>query len=524
MTANLLVPAAQYLRVSTEHQQYSIENQVRAISHYASIQGFVIVRSYSDSAKSGLLLRNRPGLCELLRDVTTGETSYRAILVYDVSRWGRFQDSDEAAHYEFLCKSAGIPIHYCTETFLNDNSMPSSIMKTLKRIMAGEYSRELSAKVFEGHKRLAQLGFMQGSAAGYGLRRMLISRDGQPKQLLHDGERKNITTDRVILVHGPEHEVKCVREIYRMFIYEGRSISWIARDLNHRGTKYIDGSRWTWPIVNTILTHPKYAGCHVYGRTSRKLFSPTVRVPKAQWVTCPNAFEPIIDQETFEKAQNIRREWTIHKTDEELLKALRSLFDTEGRLTNQTIQLSYSVASLSTYLYRFGSLRNVYKLAGLQLKDYGPDEVRQRTRGMREELMNRLHSMFPNEVSVVCRGGKWRSRLRLRNGLIVSVLIARSVRTWKKNVRWRVDAIRRERPYVTLLARLSEDNRSFLDFHVFPNMHDDQKRHDLRLDDPWLNHGERLSDLSCFLGLVKRVGAFSNERIAAGNARTCAKN
>jgi len=89
-----------------------------------------------------------------LQDVVSGTSSYRAILVYDVSRWGRFQDTDESAHYEFLCKSAGVPVHYCAETFANDGTLPSLIMKALKRTMAGEYSRDLGVRVFAGMKRL----------------------------------------------------------------------------------------------------------------------------------------------------------------------------------------------------------------------------------------------------------------------------------------------------------------------------------------------------------------------------------
>ena len=54
------------------------------------------------------------------------------VLVYDVSRWGRYQDTDEAAHYEFLCKRAGVPIHYCAEQFPNDGSVPAAILKALK--------------------------------------------------------------------------------------------------------------------------------------------------------------------------------------------------------------------------------------------------------------------------------------------------------------------------------------------------------------------------------------------------------
>jgi len=150
------IPAAQYLRMSTDHQQYSFDNQIAAILAYAAKEGFVITHTYSDAGKSGLVLKRRDGLRQLLNDVVGGVANYKAILVYDVSRWGRFQDADEAAHYEFLCKTAGIYVHYCAELFANDNSLSSTIMKALKRVMAGEYSRELSVKVNAGSKRVSQ--------------------------------------------------------------------------------------------------------------------------------------------------------------------------------------------------------------------------------------------------------------------------------------------------------------------------------------------------------------------------------
>ena len=58
------------------------------------------------------------------------------ILVFDVSRWGRFQDTDEAACYEFLCKRAGIKVHFCAETLPNDGSLASTFLKLVKRAMA----------------------------------------------------------------------------------------------------------------------------------------------------------------------------------------------------------------------------------------------------------------------------------------------------------------------------------------------------------------------------------------------------
>jgi DNA invertase Pin-like site-specific DNA recombinase len=133
--------------MSTEHQQYSTENQALCIAQDAQSHGFTITNTYCESAKSGFGLKGRPGLRELLRDVTEGGTAYKAILGYDVRRSGRFQDTDEAAHYEFVCKSAGVPVRYRAKTFAKDGSLPSSIMKALKRAMAGEYRRELSVAV-----------------------------------------------------------------------------------------------------------------------------------------------------------------------------------------------------------------------------------------------------------------------------------------------------------------------------------------------------------------------------------------
>jgi DNA invertase Pin-like site-specific DNA recombinase len=271
MIPDLLIPAAQYLRMSTEHQQYSLDSQKAAIQNYADAHGFFVVQTYSDEAKSGVVLKRRSGLRQLLQDVMGSSPKYKAILVYDVSRWGRFQDADEAAHYEFLCKSAGTPVHYCAETFVNDGALANMLTKALKRAMAGEYSRELGVKVLAGLKRLARMGFKQGGYAGYGLRRMLVSAGGKPKHQLAQGERKSITTDRVILVPGPAEEVECVREIYRLFVKEKRTVYGIARELNRRGAQYIGQSKWDYLAVHNILSHPKYCGCNVFGRTSQRL-------------------------------------------------------------------------------------------------------------------------------------------------------------------------------------------------------------------------------------------------------------
>src|SRR5208283_2718875 len=112
--------AAQYVRMSTEPQQYSILNQQAAIAEYAKNHGYEVVRTYADPARSGLDIKHRPGLQSLIDDALHGRADFQAVLVFDISRWGRFQDNDEAAYYEFLCKRAGIQVLYCAEPFSND--------------------------------------------------------------------------------------------------------------------------------------------------------------------------------------------------------------------------------------------------------------------------------------------------------------------------------------------------------------------------------------------------------------------
>jgi len=114
--------AAVYVRMSTEHQQYSTSNQMDAICEYALRRNLEIVKVYSDEGKSGLSIHGRESFSRMIADVKSGSVEFSCILVYDVSRWGRFQDADESAYYQHVCRRAGIQVHYCAEQFENDGS------------------------------------------------------------------------------------------------------------------------------------------------------------------------------------------------------------------------------------------------------------------------------------------------------------------------------------------------------------------------------------------------------------------
>ena len=139
--------AALYVRTATEHQQYSTDTQSDKIRNYARKRGIEIVRTYTDEGKSGLSIFERTGLQKLLSDVNSGRADFNLVLVYDISRWGRFLDPGEGAYYEDICKRAGIEIIYCAEQCGDDSASVSTIVRAIKRSMADEYKRELSVRI-----------------------------------------------------------------------------------------------------------------------------------------------------------------------------------------------------------------------------------------------------------------------------------------------------------------------------------------------------------------------------------------
>ena len=138
--------AALYVRTATEHQQYSTDTQSDKIRNYARKRGIEIVRTYTDEGKSGLSIFERTGLQKLLSDVNSGRADFNLVLVYDISRWGRFLDPGEGAYYEDICKRADIEVTYCAEQCGDDSASVSTIVRAIKRSMADEYRREMSVK------------------------------------------------------------------------------------------------------------------------------------------------------------------------------------------------------------------------------------------------------------------------------------------------------------------------------------------------------------------------------------------
>ena len=342
--------AVAYLRMSTEHQEYSTRNQVAAIKRYAAEHDLEIVATYSDEAKSGLRLENRPGMRQMLDDAQREESGFDTILVYDITRWGRFQNPDQSASIEYACQKAKVEVHYCMEQFVNDGSPVSNIIKAVKRSMAAEHSRELSNKVFAGQCRLIERGFRQGGMAGYGLRRMRIDQNGEQQGILDTGQRKSLQTDRVILVPGSKKEVETVRWMYREFIDGGRLEGEIALLLNEKGT--VTGSR---PAVDArhCPPGPDQREIHRQQRLQPAFLQaegdPTGTIRPEEWIRADGAFEAIVDPRLFFTAQGMIRERNRRFSDDEMIDRLERLLQKKGFLSGIVIDEADGMPSSGCY-------------------------------------------------------------------------------------------------------------------------------------------------------------------------------
>jgi len=497
--------AAAYVRMSTEHQQYSTSNQMDALREYAERRGLAIGKIYSDDGKSGLNIAGRDSLAQMIQDVTEGKANFSRILVYDISRWGRFQDADESAHYEYICRKAGVTVHYCGEQFENDGSPASTIIKSVKRTMAGEFSRELSGKVFRGARTLVKLGYRQGGTAGYGLRRMLVDQNREPKGVLKIGEQKSIQTDRVILVAGPAEEVAVVRGMYRSLTEERKPESEIAAALNARGLVTDLGRAWTRGTVHEVLTNEKYIGNNVYHRTSFKLKQKHVVNPPAEWIRADGVFERIVEPETFFRAREIILARSQKLTNDEMLEKLRGVLKQHGRISGIVIDEAEGLPSSSAFQNRFGSLVAAYRLIGYDPGiDYGFIEENQRLRKRHPELVASVVSQV-QELGATAAWDAKKGLLNLNNELCVSIVLCRHISTTGGSSRWVVRLDAGLKPDITIAARMDAANEGIRDYYLLPGI--DMTWENLRMAEyngVYLD-AYRFETLEYFLGMAKRV-------------------
>ncbi len=474
---NHKVRVAQYLRMSTDHQQYSLHNQSEYIKDYAEKNNMEIAYTYDDAGKSGVSIIGRHSLQQLLSDVEQKKIDIQAVLFYDVSRFGRFQNSDEAAYYSFLFERNGVDLIYCSEPIpTKDFPLESSVILNIKRSSAAYHSRNLSEKVFIGQVNLIKLGYHQGGMAGYGLRRLLVDENGIAKEILGFRKRKSIQTDRVILIPGPKNEIKIVNSIYDLFIDDNMPEFIIAERLNEQNIPAENGTLWTRAKIHQILTNEKYIGNNIYNKTSSKLKSRLVKNPKNEWVRCDKAYKPIISKKKYNKAQEIIQLRSVHLTNEELLEKLKQKLESNGRLSGFIIDEDDTGPSSSVYRTRFGGLLRAYTLIGYKPEhDYSYIQINEALRSFYSGIIEDFKGEILKSNCYIDEY-KYAPMLYINDELLISVLITKCTPMKSGKLRWKVRFDNSQKADITIVIRMDSQNISPLDFYIIPKIENEYSK------------------------------------------------
>ena len=355
-----------YARCSTDKQDLSIEDQVKAAETYVAKTGGAVVDVLQDEAVSGAEM-DRPGLKALLEACERGNGAATHVLVWDSSRLGRPKDRLDGMHIIRRIQNAGKKLVYVSTGQEVDDSLGSDILGVVQFEANADYIRRASLASFRGVKARVDLCFDPGRTVPYGFDKAIIAADrktlvvtvrnlpsrekevrtaeGELQRVLPAGDPyTKQESEFATLVTGTPERVDVVREIFRRAA-AGEGTFKIRDALNARGIPGPRGQAWSLGTVQSILTNEVYVGKLVYNRrTHSKFFKHTkdgveARLksdekmemrPDEDLIVRENAFPALVDKATFEAVQ--RRLSRRRALPPRLGRAARSVYLLSGKL------------------------------------------------------------------------------------------------------------------------------------------------------------------------------------------------
>lgn len=442
--------------MSSDRQELSIGTQLAAIQAYAEAQELELVRIYEDSAKSGLNIANREGMKSLLRDVLDTPRPFDVVLVYDVSRWGRFQDIDAAAYYEYTCRLHGAKVIYVQEAFGTDEEPMTALLKALKRAMAAEYSRDLGLKSRAGQDRAVHLGYQMGQLPCVGLTRIAIDRFGNRRPLAR-GQCKSMQSERIAWVPGPAHEVELTRRIFSLYADHNGSIKGVAQQLRMEGKVGQDGRPFTTTRVDNLLRCEALAGNFVWGSERYAAGPAKKRRPPTR---ADNVIEPVIPADLWKRTQErlwVRRR--LRRDKEQMIQVLRERLAENPGLNCLDLE-AMGVRSTRAYANAFGSVSRALELAGRDPRVVRAQHERQKVVGRKVgDRIGRDVARLMQANGLKCRQHP-RSRVLVFNEAVRVRLQMLWPRINRGVRRWHVLKARRPIADLVLLAQMDDEDHA----------------------------------------------------------------
>jgi len=288
-----------YVRRSTDRQEQSIPDQKKALEQYAVENSLSLTKFYVDDAISGTSTLGRRAFRQMIEDAQKTSKSFDKIIVYDVKRFGRI-DNDEAGYYRHLLRTNGVEVLYVSENFNGDTT--DDLLRPVKQWQARQESKDLSKVTIRGLLSKSETGCWMGGVPPYGYdlryensegKFLLILRympDGS-KQMLNNnkklvrtlarGETLSISKrDHAKLTLSDPKRVKVIKQIFKMYVEQGKGFKSIACTLNNKNIltarnphwSHIYSGKWTDTTIRAMLVNPIYAGDMVWNRRTDARF------------------------------------------------------------------------------------------------------------------------------------------------------------------------------------------------------------------------------------------------------------
>jgi DNA invertase Pin-like site-specific DNA recombinase len=297
---------AAYLRVSTEQQagehRSSPREQLRAVTDRARAIGRTLDAAlvFQDLGVSGATAEGRPGFMELVAYCEAHPRPRSApgiVLVLNDSRFGRFDDPEEATHWRFVLKRLGWIVRFCEGDDVEDG-VARGVMRFIGSAQASEYRQNLKRTARRASRATAEQGRWQNRAP-MGFRRLAVRGDGHERVL--EGSQRKAEDEIVKLTLGPADELAIVQYCFQAYAAGSVSLSGLARELLQRWP----GRQWSQNTVNAMLKNPAYAGDVVWCRRPHDAIerSETWIRPADQWVTVRDAHPAIVSRALFNQVQ-----------------------------------------------------------------------------------------------------------------------------------------------------------------------------------------------------------------------------
>lgn len=255
-----------YCRYSSEAQRdgYSIEAQVRAIKEYCKKNGYKLIKTYVDEARSATT-DARENFQKMVED--SKQRNFEAVIVHKLDRFAR--NRFDSATYKKRLRDNGVRVLSVTE-FLDD-SPESVILESVLEGMAEYYSKNLSRETKKGKREAARKGKYTGGGIPLGY---------------------DVDDDNYFVIN--ESEAAIIRDLFNK-ISGGLSLYQTAKYAVQQGYRNKNGNYINIYFIRHMLRNPIYAGRLVYGKKPH--------TGEGEFYV-ENACEPIIDPDIFWEQYN----------------------------------------------------------------------------------------------------------------------------------------------------------------------------------------------------------------------------